>query len=49
MDLFKHEKEYYFKPVTVYVFWSNNYIEYETMVKIRYYQLKNIIIKLYHT
>ena len=29
-NLFEHEEEDYYKPVTVGNFWSNNYIEYES-------------------
>ena len=37
------EEEKFYKPVRVRNFWSNNNIEFETIViEIKYYQLKNI-------
>ena len=30
-NLFEHEEEDYYKPVRVGNFWSNNYIEYESI------------------
>ena len=50
-NLFEHkeEEENYYKPVRVSTFWSNNNIYYEIMVlEVKYYQLKNILIKLDH-
>ena len=29
-NITNHEEEYYYKPVRVGIFWSNNYIEYES-------------------
>ena len=49
-NVFEHEEEHYHKPVTVGNFWSNNYINMKvTVIEIKYYQLKNILTKLYHT
>ena len=50
-NLFEHEgeQENYYKPVRVSNFWSKNYIECKLMViKIKHYQLKNILIKSDH-
>ena len=50
-NLFEHkeEEENYYKPVRVSTFWSNNNIDYEiTVLEVKYYQLKNILIKLDH-
>ena len=50
-NLFEHkeEEENYYKPVRVSKFWSNNNIDYEiTVLEVKYYQLKNILIKLDH-
>ena len=49
-NLFEYEnkEESYYKQVRVHSFWSNNYIEYKIAVKMDYYQLKNILIRLYH-
>ena len=51
-NLFENEEEEvnYYKRVRVGNFLSNNYIEYKIMViKIKHYQLKNILTKLNHT
>ena len=46
---YKEEEENYYKPVRVSTFWSNNNIDYEiTVLEVKYYQLKNILIKLDH-
>ena len=48
---FEHEgeQENYYKPVRVSNFWSKNYIEYKLMViKMKLYQLKNILVKSDH-
>ena len=29
-NVFEHEEENYYKPVRVSIFWSNNYIKYES-------------------
>ena len=50
-NLFEHkeEEENYYKPVRVSTFWSNNNIDYEiTVLEVKCYQLKNILIKLDH-
>ena len=49
-NLFEHEEEEnYYKPVRVSNFWSKNYIKYESNSdRNNIYQLKNILIKLYH-
>ena len=46
-NLFDHE-DYYYKPVIVNNFWSNNYIEYKSEGDRKTYQLKNIWIKLHN-
>ena len=50
-NLFEHEKENYYHPVTVNNFWSNITIMLNMKVRaieIKHYQLKNILIKLNH-
>ena len=42
---YEKEKENYYKPVRVNDFQSNNYFQVR-LIKIEYYQLKNILIKL---
>ena len=49
-NVFEYEEEHYYNPVIVGNFWSNNYINMKvTVIEIKYYQLKNILTKLYHT
>ena len=46
--LFEHgEEENSYKPIRVSNFWSNNYINVK-VIEIKYYQLKNVLIKLGH-
>ena len=47
-NVFEYEEEHYYNPVIVGNFWSNNYINMKvTVIEIKYYQLKNILTKLY--
>ena len=48
-NLFEHQNKDYHKPVRVGNFWSINYFEYKSKGDKKYYQLKNILIKLNHT
>ena len=48
-NLLEHEEEDYYKPVRVINFWRTVIINMKVMViKIKHYQLKNILIKLDH-
>ena len=49
-NVFEYEEEHYYNPVILGNFWSNNYINMKvTVIEIKYYQLKNILTKLYRT
>ena len=42
-NLFENEGEYYYKPVGVGNFWSNNYIEYESIADRKTLSIETII------